>query len=115
MAGSIFDPNPARFLQVYGNDPKFISALRELEDLDTSIGDQNSPASNSVMVRYLNVLLTQREDEIQDRILLIEERDKELQRLIDEIHRIYSSKRYKLGHLIIHPIEFVIKSLRAAK
>jgi hypothetical protein len=122
MAGSNFDPNPAKFLQIYANDPKFVLALRELEAMDTSIGDDNSPAANSVMVRYLNVLLTQREEEIQDRILLIQERDKELQErdkelqgLIDEIHRIYASRRYKLGHLIIHPIEYVVKSLHITK
>jgi hypothetical protein len=115
MTGSNFDPNPAKFLQIYANDPKFVLALRELEAVDTSIGDDNSPAANSVMVRYLNVLLTQREEEIQDRILLIQERDKELQSLIDEIHRIYVSKRYKIGHLIIHPIEYVVKSLRITK
>jgi hypothetical protein len=115
VAGNNFDPNPAKYLEVYSDDPKFLNSLRELEEVDSSIGEANSPTSNRVMVRYLNVLLNLKEEEIQDRISLIQDRDKELQRLIDEIHRIYSSKRYKLGHWIIHPIEFVIKRLRAAK
>jgi hypothetical protein len=115
MAGNNYDPNPGKYLVVYGGDPKFLQSLRELEGVDTSIGNVNSPISNSAMVRYLNVLLTQREEEIQDRILLIQERDKELQRLIGEIHRIYSSKRYRVGHFIIFPIESVIKLLRNSK
>ena len=122
MMGNNLDPNPAKYLVVYGDNPKFLQSLRDLEEVDTSIGEHNSPMSNSVMVQYLNVLLTQREDEIQDRILLIQERDnliqqrdKELQRLVDEIHRIYSSKRYKLGHFIILPIEYMINLLRNSK
>jgi hypothetical protein len=115
VAGNKYDPNPGKYLVVYGDDPKFLQSLRDLEEVDTSIGDLNSPISNSLMVRYLNVLLTQREEEIQDRILLIQERDRELQRLIDEIHRIYASKRYKLGHFIILPIESMINFLRNLK
>lgn len=115
MAGNNFDPNPAKYLVVYGNDPKFLKSLRDLEEVDASIGDVNSPTSINVMVRYLNVLLAQKEDEIQDRISLIQERDKELQKLIDEIHRIYSSRRYRMGHLIIRPIESMIKRFYKAK
>lgn len=109
MSGTNHDPNPAKYLVVYGDNPVFTAALRDLDDTDSSIGEINQIKSNNVMVRYLNILLSQREDEIQDRILLIQDRDKELQRLIDEIHRIYSSKRYKLGHFIILPIESMIK------
>jgi hypothetical protein len=114
MSRTNHDPNPAKYLVVYGDDPVFTAALRDLDDTDSSIGEVNEIKSNSVMVRYLNILLCQRENEIQDRILLIQDRDKELQRLIDEIHRIYSSKRYRVGHLIIHPIETVIRLTRKA-
>lgn len=115
MAGNDFDPNPARCLVVYSDNPKFLNSRWELEEVDSSIGEANSLTSNWVMVSYLNVLLNLNEEEIQDQILLIQDRDKELKRLIDEIHRIYSSKRYKLGHLIVHPIESVIKTLPATK
>lgn len=109
---SSFDPNPAKYLVVHGDDPRFIEALRHLDETDATVGDSNSVPSNTVMVRYLNVLLSQKEEEIQDRILLIQERDIELQRLIDEIHRVYSSKRYKLGHMLIGPVESIISRLR---
>ena len=110
--GANHDPNPAKYLVVHGDDPRFIEALRHLDETDATVGDSNSVPSNTVMVRYLNVLLSQKEEEIQDRILLIQERDIELQRLIDEIHRIYSSKRYKLGHMLIGPVESIISRLR---
>ena len=109
---SRFDPNPAKYLVVHGNDPRFIEALRHLDETDAKVGDSNSVSSNTVMIRYLKVLLSQKEEEIQDRILLIQERDTELQRLIDEIHRVYSSKRYKLGHMLIGPVESFISRLR---
>lgn len=112
MPESDFDPNPARYLAVYGDDHKFTAALRDLVETDMEIGEINSVPSNSIMVSYLNALLSQKEDEIQDRILLIQERDLELQRLIDEIHRIYSSKRYKIGHLVIGPIESTISRIK---
>jgi hypothetical protein len=119
MSRTNHDPNPAKYLVVYGDDPVFTAALRDLNDTDFSIGEVNEIKSNSVMVRYLNILLCQREDEIQDRILQIQDRilqiqdrDKELQRLIDEIHRIYSSKRYRVGHVMINPIETVIRLIR---
>jgi hypothetical protein len=122
MAGDNFDSNPAKYLVVYGDDPKFLKSLRELADVETSIGEANSSNSNSVMLSYLNVLLAQKEDEIQDRILLIQERDKDLQAsieqiqtLIMEIHRIYASKRYRLGHLILNPIEMTINLLRTTR
>lgn len=107
-----FDPNPAKYLVVYGDDPKFLAALRDLEETDTRVGEANTVPSNMVMVRYLNVLLSQKEVEIQDRIKLIQERDVELQRLIDEIHRVYSSKRYRFGHVLIGPVESFISRLR---
>lgn len=110
--GTNYDPNPAKYLVVYGDDPKFLAALRDLEETDTRVGEANSVPSDMVMVRYLNVLISQKEGEIQDRILIIQERDTELRRLIDEIHRIYSSKRYKLGHMLIGPVESFISRLR---
>ena len=109
---SNFDPNPAKYLVVHGDDSRFIEALRHLDETDAKVGDSNSLPSNTVMVRYLNVLLLQKEEEIQERILLIQERDTELQRLIDEIHRVYSSKRYKLGHMLIGPVESFISRFR---
>ena len=109
---SSFDPNPAKYLVVHGDDPRFIEAIRHLDETDAKVGDSNSLPSNTVMVRYLNVLLLQKEEEIQERILLIQERDTELQRLIDEIHRVYSSKRYKLGHMLIGPVESFISRFR---
>lgn len=112
MAESGFDPNPAKYLVVYGDDPRFKAALWALDETDTNVGETNSVRSNTIMVRYLNVLLSQKENEIQDRISLIQERDIELQQLIDEIHRIYSSKRYKIGHLLINPIESSISRIR---
>ena len=112
MAESGFDPNPAKYLVVYGDDPRFKAALRDLDETDTNIGETNSVPSNTIMVRYLNLLLSQKENEIQDRISLIQERDIELQQLIDEIHRVYSSKRYKIGHLLINPIESSISRIR---
>lgn len=108
---SSFDPNPAKYLVVHGDDSRFKEALRHLDETDAKLGDSNSVPSNTVMVRYLNVLLSQKEEEIQDRILLVQERDIELQRLIDEIHRVYSSKRYKLGHMLIGPVESIISRL----
>lgn len=112
MPESTYDPNPAKYLVVYGDDPRFKAALRDLDESDTNIGETNSVPSNTIMVRYLNILLSQKENEIQDRISLIQERDLELQRLIDEIHRVYSSKRYKVGHLLINPIESSISRIR---
>ena len=112
MAESGFDPNPAKYLVVYGDDPRFKAFLWDLDETDTNVGETNSVRSNTIMVRYLNVLLSQKENEIQDRISLIQERDIELQQLIDEIHRIYSSKRYKIGHLLINPIESSISRIR---
>ena len=112
MAESSFDPNPAKYLVVYGDDPRFKAALWDLDETDTNVGETNSVRSNTIMVCYLNVLLSQKENEIQDRISLIQERDIELQQLIDEIHRIYSSKRYKIGHLLINPIESSISRIR---
>ena len=112
MAESGFDPNPAKYLVVYGDDPRFKAALWDLDETDTNVGETNSVRSATIMVRYLNVLLSQKENEIQDRISLIQERDIELQQLIDEIHRIYSSKRYKIGHLLINPIESSISRIR---
>ena len=100
MAESGFDPNPAKYLVVYGDDPRFKAALWALDETDTNVGETNSVRSNTIMVRYLNVLS------------LIQERDIELQQLIDEIHRIYSSKRYKIGHLLINPIESSISRIR---
>ena len=110
--GTNQDPNPAKYLVVYGDDPRFKAALWDLDETDTNVGETNSVRSNTIMVRYLNVLLSQKENEIQDRISLIQERDIELQQLIDEIHRIYSSKRYKIGHLLINPIESSISRIR---
>ena len=107
-----FDPNPAKYLVLYGDNPSFLSALRDLDETDSVIEETISVPSNTAMVRYLNILLSQKEDEIQNRILLIQKRDMELQQLIDEIHRVYSSKRYKLGHLIIGPVESFISRLR---
>lgn len=106
------DSNPAKYLVVYGNDPSFLSALRDLDENDSNLGETNSVPSNTMMVRYLNTLLSQKEEEIQDRIKLIQERDTDLQRLINEIHRIYSSKRYKLGHMLIGPVESFIANIR---
>lgn len=112
MPESDFDPNPAKYLALYGDNPRFLSALRDLDETDSVIGETISVPSNTVMVRYLNTLLSQKEEEIQDRILLIQERDRELQRVIDEIHRVYSSKRYKLGHKIISPFESFLSRAR---
>lgn len=98
MSDSNFDPNPAKYLVVYGNDDKFKSALRNLSNLDEEIGEETSVVSNKAMVRYLNILIAQREEEI----LL---RDERIQELIENVHRLYSSKRYKLGHLVLNPIE----------
>ena len=109
---SNFDSNPSKYLVVYGDDPRFKDVFRHLDETDAKVGDTNSVPSNTVMVRYLNILLSQKEEEFQDRILLIQERDTELQRLIDEIHRVYSSKRYKLGHMLIGPVESFISRLR---
>ena len=106
------DQNPGRYLVVYGDDPKFLSSLRDLDKTDSAIGDTNSAISNTLMVQYLNTLVSQKEDEIQDRICQIQERDKQIQLLIDEIHRIYSSKRYKVGHLAISPVESIISRIK---
>ncbi len=97
MQKSNYDPNQAKWLVVYGDSDDFNSALRELEKTDSEIGDQNSVVSNKVMIRYLNILITQKEEEIQD--------------LISTVHRLYSSKRYRIGHLLINPIEKSIYKL----
>jgi hypothetical protein len=91
------DLNQAKWLVVYGDSNDFDSALRELEKKDHQIGEQNSVVSDKVMIRYLNVLITQKQEEIQD--------------LISTVHRLYSSKRYRIGHLLINPIEKSIYKL----
>ena len=64
MPESSFDPNPAKYLVVYGDDPRFKAALWDLDETDTNVGETNSVLSNTIMVRYLNVLLSQKENEI---------------------------------------------------
>ena len=91
MSDSNFDPNPAKYLVVYGNDDKFKSALRNLNNLDEEIGEETSVVSNKAMIRYLNIIIADREEEIQT--------------LIKTVQRLHTSKRYKLGHLILNPIE----------
>ncbi len=104
MQKSNYDPNQAKWLVVYGDSDDFNSALRELEKTDNEIGDQNSVVSNKVMIRYLNILIAQREEEIQVR-------DVRIQDLISTIHRLYSSKRYRIGHFLINPIEKTLNKL----
>ena len=91
MTESNFDPNPAKYLVVYGNDDKFKSALRNLNDLDEEIGEETSVVSNKAMVRYMNIVIADREQEIQT--------------LITTVQHLYASKRYRLGHFILNPIE----------
>ena len=104
--GTNQDPNPAKYLSVYGDEPRFTSALRDLDHLDSTIGDTTSGPSHNALILYLNTLLAQKEDEIQERIQLIQERDKELNRL-------YLSKRYRIGHCVVRPLEVVLSVFRS--
>ena len=112
VSESSLDPNPPKYFVAHSDDPRFTNSLDDLNEIDANIGNASSVPANTVLANYLDALLSQKEDEIQDRILLIQKRDSELQRLIDEIHRIYSSKRYKVGHMLIGPIESIFSKLR---
>ncbi len=64
MSESNLDPNPTKYLAVNGNDQKFKSALRNLNNTDEEIGEEASAVSNKAMIRNINTVIVDREEEI---------------------------------------------------
>jgi hypothetical protein len=83
------------------NSVSLAGQLKELELMDSKIGDSVTEKSRPFLLLHLDEFLSISEQKIQDR-------DFEIQKHITWIHKIYQSRRYRLGNSIIRPIEIVL-------
>jgi hypothetical protein len=75
-----------------------VDQLKEIENLDSAIGEMVSEESRPYLILHLDKLLSKKELEVQKHV--------------EWIHKIYSSRRYRLGHALIKPIEGSLLKIR---
>jgi hypothetical protein len=90
------------------NSVSLAGQLKELDLVDSKIGDSVTEKSRPFLILHLDEFLSLSEKKILDR-------DFEIQKHVKWIHEIYESRRYRLGNSLLKPIEAILIRLGLVK